>query len=237
MTITSSLHATNQLLQFLPHNQRQRILNLCKPFRLDVGETLIQSNAPIKYVYFPTSGFVSLFATFSEERPIEMGLIGNEGMLGATLALGNKNAPIEYVVKGAGIALRMESSVFQQSIANSPVFKRLIHNYLYIIMLQSLQSGACNSFHEVQKRLPRLLLLIQDRAQSNHFYSTHQLLATMLGVRRSAVTIAATVLQQKGYIKYNRGHIQVTSRQGLMKASCSCYIGAIEIYQKTLSTR
>lgn len=162
-----------------------------------------------------------------------MGLIGNEGMLGATLVLGHKNAPLEYIVKGAGSALCMESSVFQQCIANSPAFKKLIHNYLYVIMLQSLQSGACNSFHEVQKRL---LLLIQDRAQSNHFYSTHRLLATMLGVRRSAVTIAATVLQQKGFIKYNRGHIQVTSRQALMKASCSCYLGAIEIYQKTLNT-
>ncbi|MDC0601826.1 Crp/Fnr family transcriptional regulator [Aliiglaciecola sp.] len=236
MTIFPSVHSTNQLLQFLPPNQRQTILKLCQPFTLDVGKTLIQSNKPIKYVYFPTSGFISLFATICDERPLEMGLIGNEGMLGATLALGHKNAPIEYVVKGAGSALSMESIVFQQCMVNSPVFEKLIHNYLYFIMLQSLQTGACNNFHEVQKRLPRLLLLIQDRVQSNHFYCTHRLLATMLGVRRSAVTISASALQQKGFIRYNRGHIQVTSRQGLMKASCSCYLSAINIYQKTLNT-
>lgn len=190
----------------------------------------------MKFVYFPTSGFTSLFATISGDRPIEMGLVGNEGMLGATLALGHKNAPIQYVVQGAGNAFRMESRVFQQCLTNSSVFEKLIHDYLYIVMLQLLQTGACNSFHEVQQRLPRLLLLIQDRAQSNHFYSTHRFLATMLGVRRTAVTISATSLQQKGFIRYNRGNIQITSRRGLEKASCPCYLGAVEIYRKTLST-
>ncbi len=236
MALVQSSSATNDLLGFLPKSQRQLILKHCLQVELKLGQVLNPVDEPVEYIYFPTSGFIAQLIEIQGGQSIEVSLIGNEGLLGATLALGNSNAPMQSVVQGAGYALRMDSALFEQCLGENPAFSKLIYNYLYVLIKQSAQSSACNNFHDVQQRLARLLLMIQNRAHSNHLYLTHHFLATMLGVRRSAVTIAAGILQQKGFISYSRGHIKVLSRAHLKHASCECYFASVDIYQKHLKS-
>ena len=163
-------------------------------------------------------------------RPLEMGLIGNEGMLGATLALGVETAPMRAVVQGSGTAWRITSKRFQRELLTDPGLGLTIHRYLYVLLTQFAQSAACTHFHEIEPRLARWLLMTHDRAHADHFYLTHEVLATMLGVRRSGITIAAGALQQRGLIHYVRGDIRILDRSGLEAAACGCYVSLIADY-------
>jgi CRP-like cAMP-binding protein len=234
MAATSTALVTNHLLNYLPKLDKEWFIQNCTPVELMFGETLYIAEETIKYVYFPLNGFISLIVELTETQSLEMLLIGNEGMLGATLGLGNRKAPMKSVVQGSGNALRMEAAIFDHRLESNPVVRKLIHEYLYVLMQQLAQTGACNHFHEIKQRLARWLLMTQDRAHSEHLQLTHQFLSKMLGVRRSAITIAAGYFQQQGIISYNRGQINILSRSGLEKLACQCYSASVETHQNTL---
>ena len=220
----------NRLIEALPDKERDRLLERCESVELRFGTILCEPDAPYECVYFPVAGFVSLMMRMGSHRPLEMALIGNEGMLGVTLALGVDLAPMRAVVQGTGTALRMSAEQFQQQLHNTPCLLRTLHRYLYVLMAQFSRTAACTHFHEIEPRLARLLLTTHDRAHADHFYLTHEYLAAMLGVRRSGVTIAAGTLQQRGLIHYIRGEISVLNRRGLEAASCECYDALIADY-------
>ncbi|WP_339081962.1 Crp/Fnr family transcriptional regulator [Pseudomonas sp. TMP9] len=223
MSVKAPLHILSRLIEGLPSQQRKRLLNACEPVDLVFGNILHEAEEPIRHVYFPLSGFISLVTTLEGHQPLEMGLIGNEGMLGATLALGVAQAPMRAVVQGSGSALRISSGVFKQEMLSSPALLRTLKRYLYVVTAQLSQSAACTHFHAIEPRLARWLLMTHDRAHADHFHLTHEFLADMLGVRRSGVSIAAAVLQERGLISYSRGEIYILDRKGLEHASCECY--------------
>lgn len=223
MSVKAPLQIFSRLIEGLPSKQRKQLLNGCEPVDLVFGNVLHEANQPIRHVYFPLSGFVSLVTTLDGHQPLEMGLIGNEGMLGATLALGIGQAPMRAVVQGSGSALRISSQLFKQELLSSPALLRALKRYLYVVMTQLSQSAACTHFHEIEPRLARWLLMTHDRAHSDHFHLTHEYLADMLGVRRSGVSIAAAAMQARGLISYSRGEIHILDRAGLELAACECY--------------
>jgi CRP-like cAMP-binding protein len=223
MSVKAPLQIFSRLIEGLPSKQRKQLLNGCEPVDLVFGNVLHEANQPIRHVYFPLSGFVSLVTTLDGHQPLEMGLIGNEGMLGATLALGIGQAPMRVVVQGSGSALRISSQLFKQELLSSPALLRALKRYLYVVMTQLSQSAACTHFHEIEPRLARWLLMTHDRAHADHFHLTHEYLADMLGVRRSGVSIAAAAMQVRGLISYSRGEIQILDRAGLELAACECY--------------
>ena len=163
-----------------------------------------------------------------------MGLIGSEGMLGVTLVLGINTAPLDAVVQGSGTALRLSASQLQRELRDTPALFKILSRYLYVLMAQLSQSVACSHFHETEPRLARWLLMTHDRAHADHFYLTHQRLADMLGVQRSAVTIAAGTLQKRKLICYTRGEINILDRAGLEAGSCECYGELTEDYNRLL---
>jgi CRP-like cAMP-binding protein len=223
MSVKAPLQILSSLIEGLPSKQRKQLLNGCEPVDMVFGNVLHEANQPIRHVYFPLSGFISLVTTMDGHPPLEMGLIGNEGMLGATLALGIGRAPMRAVVQGAGSALRIPSALFKQELLSSPALLRSLKRYLYVVMAQLSQSAACTHFHEIEPRLARWLLMTHDRAHADHFHLTHEYLAEMLGVRRSGVSIAAAALQARGLISYSRGQIYILDRAGLEQAACECY--------------
>ena len=223
MSVKAPLQILSRLIEGLPSKQRKQLLNGCEPVDLVFGNVLHEANQPIRHVYFPLSGFVSLVTTLDGHQPLEMGLIGNEGMLGATLALGIGQAPMRAVVQGSGSALRISSQLFKQELLSSPALLRALKRYLYVVMTQLSQSAACTHFHEIEPRLARWLLMTHDRAHADHFHLTHEYLADMLGVRRSGVSIAAAAMQARGLISYSRGEIHILDRPGLELAACECY--------------
>jgi CRP-like cAMP-binding protein len=229
---------SNSLLDCLPRKERSRLLQHCEPVDLAFGDVLCVVDQPVSHVYFPMVGFISLIATLQDHEPLEMGLIGNEGVLGATLALGINKAPMRAVVQGAGTALRMTAACLRYVMRKSPGLITVLHRYVYVSIAQLARSSACLRFHELSPRLARWLLMTHDRAHADEFHLTHEFLADMLGVRRSGVSIAAHALQHEKLIVYNRGTIRVLNRPGLEAASCDCYDALLKDYTKVFkSTR
>lgn len=221
------LSSSNRLLNLLPAKQRKLLVGQAETITLAFGDVLCERDQPFRHVYFPLSGFISQVSVTTGHPPLEMSLIGNEGMLGSMLALGINRVPMRSVVQGPGLALRIKANLFSQHLQVNKALLKTVNRYLYSFITQLTQTATCHRFHEVEARLARWLLLTHDRAQSDHFHLTHQFLADMLGVQRSAVTIAAGTLQQQGLINYSRGEINILDRHNLEARSCECYARAV----------
>lgn len=218
-----SANVVNRLLDALPSVERDRVLAHCELVELAQGDVLSDSGKKFQYAYFPLTAYIALLAQADDHQLLELGAIGNEGMLGASLVLGLQTAPLRAVVQGGGIALRIPATDLSAVLGTSEPLQRALGRYIYELTEQLVQIAACTHFHEIKPRLARWLLMTHDRAHSDRFHFTHVSLAGMLGVQRSAVTIAAGLLQRSDLIRYVRGEITILSRAGLLAASCSCY--------------
>lgn len=219
----------NQLLAVLPGKTRLALLQSCVTVDLEMGNILCERGELYSHVYFPLGGCLSLVSVVSGHPPLEIGLIGNEGMHGGLLALGVTRVPQRVVILGAGTASRMSAGQFRKALQDHGSLLHTVNRYLNVVFEQLTQTAACNRFHEVEARLAHRLLMIHDRAHCDHFHLTHQFLADMLGVLRSAVTIAAGALQKRGLIRYRRGEIDILDRIGLEARSCECYAAGVGI--------
>ena len=222
--------AQNHLIERLPRKDRSRLLAVCEPVQLVLGEVLCEPGKATRYVWFPIDGFISMVAPIDAKPALEVGMVGREGMLGAQLALGVVTVPLHALVQGAGSALRVGATAFRAELARSPALQRVLNRYLYVLMAQLTGSAACLRFHEIGPRLARWLLMSQDRAHAARFHVTHEFLAYMLGVRRVGVTAAASGLQRNGLIEYHRGEMAVLDRKGLEAAACDCYANDRQAY-------
>ena len=215
---------TNLLLSVLPSKLRRKLLIRQKPVWLEASTALVELGEKTRHVYFPIDAVVSLLtAPSAENAALEVGLVGNEGMVGVWLLLGVDAAPLRAVVQGSGLAWRVEAKTFRREMTANRNVRDKFNRYLYVRLVQLAQTAACTRFHVVESRLARSLLMTRDRAHSREFHVTQQLLAHVLGVRRAGVTRAATALRRRKLIRYSRGDIEITDERGLEKAACGCY--------------
>jgi CRP-like cAMP-binding protein len=224
----------NLLLACLTRAERQRLTARCESVELVFGDVLCEQGDRIRHVYFPTGGFISLISDIDNHPSLEVGLIGVEGMLGASLALGVDIAPLRAIVQGTGSALRMDAAAFSREFARTRGLSRTINRYLYVLMSQLAQMAACTRFHLVEARLARWLLMTHDRAHSDDFHLTQSFVAYMLGVRRAGIVRAARALQRRKLIRYSRGNMTILDAAGLEGASCSCYATARGVHARLL---
>lgn len=226
--------AQNRLIELLPARDRTRLLDVCEPLQLVLGEVLCEAGAPARHVYFPTDGFISLVAQVDAHPGLEVGMVGREGMVGAPLVLGVAASPLRALVQGPGGSWRIGLPAFRQELARSPALQRLLQRYVYVLMSQMVSAAGCLRFHLIGPRLARWLLMSQDRAHEDRFHITHEFLAYMLGVRRVGVTMAAGALRRQGLIRYQRGELTVLDRPGLEAAACSCYAADRRVYAEQM---
>jgi CRP-like cAMP-binding protein len=226
---------TNRLLDDLPRRVHHDLLADCEHVELALGRVLAEPGKPIGHVYFPSESFISLVTEMGGGPSLEVALVGNEGMLGVPLVLGIGISPVHAVVQGAGAAWRMSAARFRRALVEGHALRRVLHRYLFVLMSQLGQTAGCTRFHVVEERLARWLLMTADRAHSETFYMTHELLAYTLGVRRVGVTCAASSLQKGNLIRYSRGDIAILDRKGLEKASCRCYRADLATYDRILA--
>lgn len=224
----------NQLIARLPHQSRLGLMKICKPVQLTTAQVLCDGGKPIRHVYFPVEGFISLVTLLDGKPVLEVGMVGREGMLGAQMALGVSAEPLHAVVQGPGSSWRIEASAFRREINGNKALKQTLGQYLHVTGTQLAGSAACLRFHRIGPRLARWLLMTQDRAHSNSFKVTHEFLSFMLGVRRVGITTAASALQRRGLVKYHRGDIEILDRPGLERAACACYALDRKIYSDLL---
>ncbi len=224
----------NHLIELLPRKYRRQLLGICEPVQLVLGSVLCEPGKPMRDVYFPVNGFISLLTMIDDKSVVEVGMVGREGMLGAQLALGVVTAPLRALVQGEGAAWRISTSDFRRELAANPPLQDGINRYLYVLMAQLAASAACLRYHLIGPRLARCLLMSRDRARNDNFRVTHEFLAYMLGVRRVGITAAAGALQRRGLIEYHRGDLTVLDRRGLEAAACSCYAAGRRAYIEQL---
>ena len=213
----------NHLLAALPAESYERLRPNLEPMTFALGEVVYESGGPMRYVYFPTTSHISLLYTMIDGSTAEMGLVGNEGVVGIALFMGGETTPNRAMVQGSGAAFRMKAKAMLDEFKRGGEFQHLLLRYTQALITQISQTAVCNRLHSVEQRLCRWLLMTHDRTDSDQLQMTHEFISNMLGVRREGVTVAAHRLQEAGMISYMRGHIKILNRDQLLAHVCECY--------------
>ncbi len=223
---SQSAAVDNRLLASLPAGALAAVLPKLRPVVLTLRQTLYRPDAPIEAVYFPESGMISLVAILDDCTQAEVGIIGNEGMLGTSLLSGIDTSFIEALAQMPGTALRMTIRDFRHEMDADGPLRALVLRYNEALQAQVMQTAACNGRHGSEQRLARWLLMAHDRADGDELPLTQEFVAMMLGVHRPSISVTAGILQRAGLIRYSGGRITVLGREALEDASCECY-GAV----------
>jgi CRP-like cAMP-binding protein len=213
----------NHLLAVLPETEWTRLAPHLVPVEMPLGQVLYESGDRLHHVYFPTTSIVSLLYVMEDGASAEIAIVGNEGLIGIALFMGGETTPSRAIVQSAGRAYRLDARILKEEFHRAGPVQRLLLRYTQALITQMAQTAVCNRHHSIDQQLCRWLLLSIDRLSSNELTMTQELIANMLGVRRSGVTEAALKLQDAGLIHYSHGHIEVLDRPGLETRVCECY--------------
>lgn len=224
----------NKIISQLSEYAQNKLRACANEISMTVYETICESGAPVEFVYFPISGYLSVIQELDERQSIEVGLVGCEGYLGGELVVGLKNNPFKVVVQGEGLAWRLGAQDFLKIIKENQEIKTTADRYCGFRLRQLGLSIACGHFHGIQARLAKWILMSQDRSESNEIVMTQEFISLMLGVRRVGISGIASEFRKKGLIDYTRGVLRVLNRVELERLACSCYEREKELHFQSL---
>jgi CRP-like cAMP-binding protein len=213
----------NRILDALPQDEFDALTGHMSPVSLSLKQVLYRTGDPIEFLYFPVSGVISIISSLNDGTSIEVGTVGNEGIVGLPALLGGRISPNDVIAEGEGAALRVSAKAIQGDFHRCEQFRALSLRFAGLFLEEVSQTAACNARHRLGERCARWLLMMCDRLKSDHFPLTHEFLSMLLGVQRTGVTAAALNLQRRGLIRYAHGHVSVLDRAGLEAAACGCY--------------
>lgn len=220
------------LLDSLTDDDYDAIVGDLTPTPLSLRETICEAGQTVENVYFPVDSVISVITVMSDGSTIETESVGNEGMTGGHVALGVPYTSGKWFVQVNGTGLRMPTATFLAHYEALPSLRRVHGLYVGALLEVLAQYVACNRLHLVTERCARWLLATDDRVAGPEFPLTHETLATMLGVRRAGVSIAAATLQNAGFISYARGRFMIKNREGLESVACECYRVTKNAYER-----
>jgi CRP-like cAMP-binding protein len=222
----------NQILRGLPREKYQRLFANLKLVNLVANQIIYNHEDAIDSAYFINRGMASLLSTTAEGDIIEVGNIGNEGLVGVPVVLKQLKTPYESVVRVSGDAWVAGTSVLRNEVEKPGELRDRLLAYTHALTTYMSQLGVCNHFHTLDKRLCRWLLIASQQVQSETFQLTHESLSQVLGKGRSGITMAANRLQKSGLIRYQRGQLSILDRRGMEATSCACYKISKEIFEQ-----
>ena len=229
-------HVANKVLLALPANEYESMRADLTFIDLPDHLSLHEPTQNIEFVYFPNRGMVSQVVVTKDGRTVEVGVVGNEGFVGAGLAVGLSRSSVREIIQIAGDGFRMMGNALERILQSAPQLQMILNRHSGLQAMQVAQTAACNRLHDIQQRLARWLLMTQDRVNLAVLPITHDFIATMMGTDRSTVSLAASVLQKKGIIEYVRGAVKIVNRRKLEKSACECY-GVIQQFEDDLGLR
>src|SRR6202045_3384055 len=229
-------HVTNKVLLATPGNEYELMRPDLTYIDLPHHLSLHEPTQKIDFVYFPNRGMVSQVVVTKDGRTVEVGVVGNEGYVGAGLAVGLTRSSVREIVQVAGDGFRMMGNALERILRSAPQLQMILNRHSGLQGMQVAQTAACNRLHDIQQRLARWLLMTQDRVNSGVLPLTPDFIATMMGTDRSSVSLAAAVLQKKGIIEYVRGAVKIVNRRKLQNSACECY-GVIQQFEDDLGLR
>lgn len=224
----------NQVLDRLPEQSRQAIAAHLRREELSAWQLLRDEQEPIVRVYFPIDAVISVVSLMEDGTIAESYTVGRDGMAGSECVWGAQRLIFRSMCQIPGVCCSMEASAFLKLAKSDPAILDATYAFAHCVMALTGRSAACNLLHPVVQRCARWLLTSQDRVGKERFMLTQDIIATMLGVHRPAVSIAAGTLQKAGLIEYTRGRITITDRAGLEEASCECYKIVADEYVRVL---
>ena len=214
----------NHLLSRLSPADLARLKPHLTTVRFDVRRRVEEPDKPIKHVYFPLDGVVSVVAVPSDTRQSEVGLIGREGMTGINIVMGGDRSPhMSYVQVPARAGLRITADHLRQAMRERPTIQTSFLHFAEAFMAQATHTAAANGAGKVEERLARWLLMVHDRLPGNELHLTHEFIAMVLNVRRAGVTEALRGLTDRGIVNATRGQIVLTDRAGLEQQANGLY--------------
>src|SRR5580700_9588530 len=226
----------NKVLLAMPNNEYELMRPDLTYIDLPHHLSLHEPTQKIDFVYFPNRGMVSQVVVTKDGRTVEVGVVGNEGYVGAGLAAGLSRSSVREIIQIAGDGFRMMGNALERILRSAPQLQMILSRHSGLQGMQVAQTAACNRLHDIQQRLARWLLMTQDRVNLGVLPITHDFIATMMGTDRSTVSLAAAVLQRKGIIEYVRGAVKVVNRRKLEKSACECY-AVIQHFEDELGLR
>lgn len=233
----SQSSVVNRILTKVPNDEFERLAPHLTLVPLRRGQILYTAEDRLDFVYFPNWGMVAMVSYTESGDSLEVGLVGNEGMVGIPAILGIDITAHQVQVQLAGSALKVHSTAVREAFEHCDILRTLLLRYTYILMIQLSQGALCNHFHSIEARLAKWLLFARDNMRSNDFKITQESFSQMMGSHRPNINVAARVLQDAGLIHYNRGYITILDAARLESVACHCYStvqGALETFYKVL---
>ena len=211
----------NRILALLPKTEISRLAKHLEPVTLKQGQSLLDGK--VTYAYFLEDGMASIVLSLASGDTIEVGVIGNDGLVGLPVLLGTGSVPGRTFMQIGGSGFRIKAEFLKEEFDRNGELKRALERHLQGLFVQSAQTAACNRMHTIEERLARWLLTCHDRSEGDLLLLTHDFLSQMLGSPRTTVTLAAGALQKTNLIDYSRGKVTIRNRAGLEKIACECY--------------
>jgi CRP-like cAMP-binding protein len=219
----AELPVKNLILSALDASDWNRVCPHLEPCLLEWHAALQEPSEPIEFGCFPNSGVISLVVALRDGATAEVGIVGREGFIGASLTGGLKRSPHRSLVQMPGDGYRIRANVLRDLLRAMPRLRILLTRYALVQGMQLAQTAACNRLHGLEQRMARWLLMSHDRADSMILTMTHERLAGLLGSDRPSISDVASMFQDKGMISYRRGIVNILNRRKLEIASCECY--------------